>query len=268
MPIQTLRALSGLALALALAARLAAAAPENPAPKPTAAPLEDPSSVSGTVVETLDASGYTYLRLETKDGEVWAAVKKTSVTAGTAVTIVGVSRMDGFESKSLGRTFDRIWFGSLASGADAPAGPVSTAAALPPGHVPVGGAADSKAMAAQHAGASTAPVEGVIQVEKAGGPDGRTVAEVYADRAALKGRSVAVRGKVVKFNADIMGKNWIHLRDGTGSATAKDNDLTVTTDGVAHVGDVVTVSGAVSVDRDFGSGYAYAVILEGATVSK
>ena len=75
MPIQTLRALSGLALALALAARLAAAAPENPAPKPTAAPLEDPSSVSGTVVETLDASGYTYLRLETKDGEVWAAVE-------------------------------------------------------------------------------------------------------------------------------------------------------------------------------------------------
>jgi len=188
--------------------------------------------------------------------------------AGAAVTIVGVSRMDGFESKSLGRTFDRIWFGSLASGADAPAAAVGASAALPPGHVPVGGAADSKAMAAQHAGASTAPVEGVIQVEKAAGPDGRTIAEVYAGRVALKGRSVAVRGKVVKFNSEIMGKNWIHLRDGSGSAAARDNDLTVTTDGVAHVGDVVTVSGAVSVDRDFGAGYAYPVILEGARVSK
>ncbi|HQQ78945.1 MAG TPA: hypothetical protein PLB01_16455 [Thermoanaerobaculia bacterium] len=113
-----------------------------------------------------------------------------------------------------------------------------------------------------------APAEGAIKVAKAEGPDGRTVAEVWADRAALKGKPVAVRGKVVKFNAGIMGTNWIHLRDGSGSPAAKDNDLTVTTDAVVKVGDVVTASGAVTVDKDFGAGYAYAVILEGAKITK
>jgi hypothetical protein len=61
-----------------------------------------------------------------------------------------------------------------------------------------------------------------------------------------------------------MGKNWLHVRDGSGSKAAKDNDLTVTTDVVAKVGDVVTVTGTVSVDKDFGAGYAYPVIVENA----
>lgn len=245
MPNSTALALSGLALAAALATGPALAATETkPAPSHAApaAPAEDPLSVKGTVLESMDAGAYTYLKLKTADGEVWAAVAKTTVKTGTDVTITGISRMDGFESKTLGRTFDRIWFGALAG--------------------------DAGAMAARHAAASTAPAEGVVKVEKAAGADGRTVAEVWADRAALKGKPVAVRGKVVKFNADIMGKNWIHLRDGSGSPAAKDNDLTVTTDAMAKVGDVVTATGAVTVDKDFGAGYAYAVILEGAKITK
>jgi hypothetical protein len=245
MPKPIAPALSGLALAAALAAGpLLAATETKPAPShpSQAAPAEDPLSVKGTVLESMDAGAYTYLKLKTEGGEVWAAVARTSVKAGTDVTIVGISRMDGFESKTLGRTFDRIWFGALAG--------------------------DGGAMAARHAAASTAPAERTVKVDKAAGPDGRTVAEVWADRTALKGKPVAVRGTVVKFNAGIMGTNWIHLRDGSGSATAKDNDLTVTTDAAAKVGDVVTASGAVTVDKDFGAGYAYPVILEGAKISK
>ena len=109
---------------------------------------------------------------------------------------------------------------------------------------------------------------GKIKVKKAEGAEGKTVAEIYAAKASLKDASVAVRGKVVKYNPGIMGKNWIHLRDGSGSPEKKDNDITVTTLDTAAVGDVVLVKGKVHLDRDFGSGYAYAVIIEEGKVVK
>ncbi len=82
----------------------------------------------------------------------------------------------------------------------------------------------------------------------------------------LTGSTVTVRGRVVKFNGGILGRNWIHLQDGTGDATQGTHDLTVTTDAKAAVGDVVTITGMLVVDQDFGAGYAYAVLLESASV--
>ncbi len=73
-----------------------------------------------------------------------------------------------------------------------------------------------------------------------------------------------VRGKVVKFNAGILGHNWIHLQDGSGGNGT--NDLTITTDATVKVGDVVTMRGTVALNRDFGAGYNYPLILENATV--
>lgn len=97
-------------------------------------------------------------------------------------------------------------------------------------------------------------------------PDGGTsIASLYADKTDFSGKEILVRGKVVKFNPGVMGKNWIHLRDGTGVEGT--NDLTVTTNSVVDVGDVVLVKGALSVDKDFGFGYEYAVILEDADVT-
>jgi hypothetical protein len=109
---------------------------------------------------------------------------------------------------------------------------------------------------------------GEIKVKKAEGPNGKTVSEIYAGKASLKGASVAVRGKVVRYNPGIMGKNWIHLRDGSGSNEKKDNDVTVTTLDSAALGDVILVKGKVQLDRDFGAGYAYPIIIEDAKVSK
>ncbi len=98
--------------------------------------------------------------------------------------------------------------------------------------------------------------------------DGRTVAEVWAERQALAGQEVTIRGRVVKYSPSIMGKNWLHLRDGTGSAADGTHDLTVTTQGFARVGDLVTVTGTVTVDRDLGMGYQYDVLVEQAGVVK
>ena len=94
------------------------------------------------------------------------------------------------------------------------------------------------------------------------------VAEIVAKRTELKDKPVEVRGQVVKFTPGVMGKNWIHLRDGTGSAADGTNDVTVTTKAEAKVGDVVLVKGVVRIDRDLGSGYAYKVLVEDATLAK
>jgi hypothetical protein len=71
---------------------------------------------------------------------------------------------------------------------------------------------------------------------------------------------------VVKYNPEIMGKNWIHLRDGSGSAADNTNDILVTSGVQVKVGDVVTVKGTVRTDKDFGAGYAYKVIIEDAVL--
>ena len=108
---------------------------------------------------------------------------------------------------------------------------------------------------------------GEVKVPKAVGPDARTVAEVFAQRTALTGRTVVVSGKVVKYNPGIMGKNWIHLRDGTGTA-GKDNDVTVTSQQEAKLGEVVTVQGTVAIDQDIGMGTPYPVIIQDAKVTQ
>ena len=94
---------------------------------------------------------------------------------------------------------------------------------------------------------------------------GQTIASIYGHKAALASHRVAVRGKVVKVNDGILGKNWLHIQDGTGSADT--NDLTVTTADTVAKGDVVVVRGTVSLDKNFGAGYAYPVMIEDAQVS-
>lgn len=118
-----------------------------------------------------------------------------------------------------------------------------------------------------HEGTVAAP-SGPIKVDKATGPDAYTVAEIHAKGAALDKKKVTVRGKVVKVSAGIMNRNWIHLRDGSGDQAKGTHNLVVTSQDTAAVGDVVTASGTLAKDRDFGSGYHYAVIIEGASIRK
>jgi hypothetical protein len=251
----------------------AVAPPAEPAAKPEAAAPAPASALTGTVVETMDAAGYTYLKLKTAEGEVWAAVNAAKVAKGDTVTVANPMPMDGFESKTLNRKFDRILFGTLApqGGAAAPGAVAPGMTAGMGGAAPAGAGAPAvpESMAAQHAAAASGPeVTEKISVAKAEGADGRTVAEVFAQRTTLKGKTVAIRGKVVKFNSGIMGKNWIHLRDGSGTPETKDHDVTVTTNDTVAKGDVVVVKGTVAVDRDFGSGYTYTVIVEDGKVTK
>jgi len=87
-------------------------------------------------------------------------------------------------------------------------------------------------------------------------------------RRSLNGKPVTVRGQVVKVNNQILERNWIHLQDGSSPAADRASDLTVTTDAVVKLGDVVTITGVLATGRDTGTGAAYDVIVEGAKVVK
>lgn len=246
-------------LVVALVVVTGCSRPETAEPQPTggesaAAPApadQAPAAAkvaTGTVLEAVDAATYTYVRVEVGDGEIWAATSKFEVGVGDRVTVPLDMPMQDFHSTALDRTFPLIYFAGRILRDGEHASP-----ALPEGHPPVGGGAAPAA--AGGGSASVEPAEG-----------GLTVAQVWARRGELVDRQVAVRGRVVKVNDGILGRNWLHLQDGSGVADLGTHDLTVTSDGTASVGTVVTVTGTVVVDRDFGAGYSYALMLENATV--
>ena len=227
---------------------------DKTAPVPATAPAPAPAPaqavvLKGEVLEVKDVESYSYLRLKTAQGEMWAAVGKTPIKKGAKVTIENVMVMTNFESKAMKKTFPKIVFGTLAG---------------------TGGKAANvgSQMAAAHSGMAKAEPVGDVKVPKASGPDARTVAEVITKGAELKDKTVLIRGKVVKYSSGIMGKNWIHLRDGTGSAASGTDDLLVTSKEQTKAGDVIVVKGVVRTDKDFGAGYAYKVLVEEATLQK
>ena len=208
-----------------------------------ATPSPQAPSLKGEVLEARDVDGYTYLRLKTTDGEIWAAVPSTTAKKGAQVTIGDSVVMQNFQSKALKKTFAKIVFGQLVE-------------------------AGAKPAAALGATPATTASEPVLKVARATGADSKTVAEVVMGKTTLKDKTVLVRGKVVKVSLGILGKNWVHLQDGSGWAANGSNDIVVTTKNDAAVGDIVTAKGTVRTDVTVGTGYAYAVLIENAALSK
>lgn len=267
--------LSVLAL-VTLTAAQAASATSMPAPmrgtpgtQPSSPATAPPSTtwVRGKVVETMDVGSYTYVQVDTGSERKWAAGPKTAVKVGDPVAYAaGAPEMKNFESKSLGRTFESIAFvGALFVG-DAAAEANDPHAGLPAMGKGVDPHAGVPGMPpAAHGGLSGQADTGIDVGTIAKVEGGYTVGEIHDKRSDLETKEARVRGKVVKYNAGVMGRNWLHLRDGS-TGKAGENDLTVTTDGEAKVGDTVVVTGLVGVNRDFGFGYRYDVMLESATV--
>lgn len=230
----------------------AQAAASASAPAQSQAPAETqnaaPQTVTGTVLETMNASNYTYVRVKSNTGEIWAATAQFKVAVGDRVVVPLEISMPNFHSQSLNRDFPLIYFVGRITREGEPAQPAMMSA-----H----GSAPASAPAAEAA-------QPVTSVAPAAG--GMTIADVWAKRKTLGGKTVTIRAKVVKFNGGILGVNWIHLQDGTGTAKDGTNDITVTSKEAAKVGEVVTVTGKIGLDKDLGSGYSYPVLLEGATI--
>lgn len=236
----------------------AAAAPSTPPAAVTAAPVAAPAAdvpLAGKVLQTMNAGGYSYIYIEQTDGsKKWVAVTQVTVKVGDQMSFKPGMEMGKFESKALNRSFDSIIFseGIISGG--------STAAVLDPGK--------NEGVSPGSQGA-TIDKAAKISVTKATGPNATTVAEAYSKSAKLNNKKVVIHGQVVKVSRGIMDKNWIHIQDGTGAEKKKTHNLVCTskTD-IADVGDVVTITGTLIKDRDFGAGYKYAVIIEDTKITK
>ena len=242
-------AMSSVTAALAMPDKVAA-----PAAEKASQPVE---LLAGKVLQTMDSGGYTYIYIQKKNGEkTWVAVAATPVTVGSQISFKGGMEMVDFESKSLKRKFDKIIFADGVV-SDAPAKSASAASAKDKDKGVSGGSKSA-----------TSVKDTKISVAKATGANAYSVQEVFANNAKLNNKKVVVRGKVVKVSTGIMGKNWIHIQDGTGTEAKKNHNLVCTSNESADVGDVVTVSGILAKDKDFGGGYKYSAIVEETTIKK
>ncbi|MBC8479445.1 MAG: hypothetical protein H8D46_03180 [FCB group bacterium] len=212
----------------------------------------DSSVLYGVVTETIDAAGYTYLQLDTGKDKLWAAITRQPIEVGDEVMLGDAMAMHNFRSETLERTFDVIFFAQKIN-------PGSATGKMPAG---MGGQPGQFEQGEKH---TQAPESDDIKVSDLRLPKGgMRIVDVHANMNELGGKNVIVRGKVVKFTPNVMGKNWLHIQDGTGEQGS--HDLTVTTSEMVSVGDVVVVDGYLSLDKDFGFGYHYDLLVEDAVV--
>lgn len=206
--------------------------------------IESSNSHHVTIKEVVHASTYSYFFVSEDKEDVedyWMAVAKIDLKVGAEFYFEDGLEMVNFESKDLNRTFEKVLFVQMIT------------------DVPM----DSKSAHQEQVAESKGALKlGNVEVELSEDfPEGAiTIAELYKNMADYNGKKVLVHGEVVKVNNGIMNKNWIHLQDGT--KFGDDFDLTITTDEEITAGSVMSFEGIVVLDKDFGSGYVYALIIE------
>lgn len=194
-----------------------------------------------TAEEVIQSSNYTYVRVTEEGKESWIAIARQEVETGKIYYFEPSIEMQNFTSKELKRTFPTILFVSKFSDKPIVAAEPFTTADQPKGKQP----------AVAKEGLNIKAAEGGI-----------TIAELYSKKEAYAGKTIKIKGEVVKYSPEIMGKNWIHIQDGTKNN--EDFDITITSAAVTKVGDTVTFEGVVALKKDFGAGYFYEVIIEDA----
>lgn len=196
-----------------------------------------PGTHEATASEVIQTPSYTYILAKEDKIENWIAIPKREVEQGQTFFYDEGLEMKNFESKSLGRVFETIYF--------------------------VQGIRDvADKTNVKSAGKKLNKTSGIakkdISIEQPAGA--LSVAQVYQRKAEHGNQQITIRGEVVKVNDGILGVNWVHIQD--GSSYDGDFDLTVTTLETCQVGEVVTFVGKISLNKDFGAGYTYPVLME------
>lgn len=240
--------LSGLAVVLTSSLLMAQAgctesADESAAENAALTTPVPPGMTRGPVLETMNSGGYTYVLIETGEAPIWAAGPQTLVQAGDIVEVSQGMPMQQFQSNTLNRTFDVLYFVPAIANLTAP-------------HAAVPAPTQARENKPVVADISVAELE-----------PGKNIAWVYANREALANEALSLRGTVVKYNNNILGWNFIHIQDGSGNPADGNNDLTVTSKATTAVGETVVIAGTVILDKDFGAGYSFPVLVEDATLT-
>ncbi|KXX70949.1 hypothetical protein [Flammeovirga sp. SJP92] len=185
------------------------------------------------VNEKIASGGYVYIKVTEKGKEYWMAVPGRPIEIGATYYYDGGMEMQNFESKTLNRTFESVIFAE--------------------------GIRD-QAQKVNKTVKKSAPQGSpqVKDIDKA--PNGIRIAELFNNMNDYSNKEVIIKGQVVKVNNGVMNVNFVHLQDGTiGNGQY---DITVTTDDNFSVGEVVTIKGNVILNKDFGAGYTYDVLVE------
>ena len=193
------------------------------------------------VEEALNTEKYTYLQVKENGESFWIAIPKTAVEIGATYYYQGGLMKKNFASREYNRVFETIY---LVSGISKQ--PLGT-----------GGSAVDQALSQTQSAEATAPP---TDIKPAAGAV--KIADLIGNLSKYDGKVIKVTGKCVKVNPMIMGRNWVHLQDGS----AKNFDLTITTNENVPLGGIVTLEGTIVLNKDFGAGYKYNVIMEGATL--
>ena len=200
-----------------------------------------PGSHKVTVEEVLQTGSYTYLKLKEDGQEYWAAVTAMDAKPGQTFYYVKSMEMTDFKSKELNRTFKSIYF--IDNLSEQPLTAKKPETLKTQGRQTINRVADLK----------IEPAEGGI-----------TISNLMSNKSQYDGKNVKVKGKVIKFSPQIMNKNWVHLQDGTEASG--EYDLVITTNDSIKEGDVATFEGKIALNKDFGYGYKYDVLMEDAKV--
>lgn len=212
------------------------------------------------VLEVLQANAYTYLNVNENKKQQWIAVPKMEAQVGDILYFDAFMEMNDFKSKDLDRTFESVYFvQEVRSEADPHAGhdhaghDHSAHGGMPAGHPEMGQKHEGKPLANKKE----------IKVDAVEG--GITIADLFANMEKFGGKKVIIKGEVVKANFEIMNKNWFHIQDGT--ANGDKFDLTITSlEQNIKVGDIIAFEGVITLNKDFGYGYKYDVLMEDAIV--
>ena len=234
---------------------------------------------SGIVKETMNASGYTYMLVSSNGQDIWVAIPETTVKTGAEVNYYKGMEMKEFNSKTLNRTFPSIIFSSGIATTTAAKGEQQVA-------TPKQGDSNDSFASAVKAERSTAAPTAInetkgsagssgaivplaeISIAKSTAVNGYNVGELFSQAKELTGKKVQIHGKVMKVSPAIMGRNWVHLQDGTGDPMKNTHDLVVTTNETVELGATVIFEGVITANKDFGAGYKYDAIVEEAILIK
>lgn len=206
-----------------------------------------PSNIKAfEVKEVVQTSKYTYLKVNENFADRWVAVSRMEASVGDKYYYDSELLMNNFHSKELDRDFETIYFINK----------VSTN--------PISAEPKANTMPSNHSGKTDAKQKSSVSLEK--NEAEITVAQVFEKRSDFANKELEIRGVVVKVNKQVMGKNWIHIQDGTNHEGSF--DLTITSQDLPAINDEVTFKGTLILNKDFGAGYFYDVIMEEAVLTK
>lgn len=193
-----------------------------------------------TVNEVLPTAKYVYLNVNEGENQFWIATGKQEIKKGATYFYRGGLLKTNFESKEYKRIFDKIYLVSSLVAENHGSNTLPTlsqnsiSASPAPENVP-----------------SAAPRKGSIKI-----------ADLVKNPKKYEGKTVQISGKCVKVNPNIMNRNWIHIQDGSQD----DFDLVITSSSQVAVGAQLTMEAVVVLNKDFGAGYRYDLILENGTI--